>query len=66
MIVYWKKALPIYIKKYNLNLDDYDLNSYSSYHKCIGDIIKESKESISRNGFDHLIWYYFKGRLDSI
>lgn len=58
------KALPIYIKKYNL--DGYDPDSYSSYYKCIGDIIKSSGEDLSRNGFDHLIWYYYKARLDSI
>ena len=58
------KALPIYIKKYNL--DGYDPDSYSSYYKCIGEIIKCSGENLSRNGFDHLIWYYYKARLDSI
>jgi len=58
------KALPIYIKKYNLN--DYDPDSYSSYYRCIGEIIKCSGEDLSRNGFDHLIWYYYKARLDSI
>ena len=58
------KALPIYIKKYNL--DGYDPDSYSSYYKCIGEIIKSSGEDLSRNGFDHLIWYYYKARLDSI
>lgn len=58
------KALPIYIKKYNLA--GYNLNSYSSYYNCIGNIIRASGESLSRNGFDHLIWYYYKARLDSI
>ena len=58
------KALPIYIKKYNLN--GYNPHSYSSYYKCIGEIIKNSGEDLSRNGFDHLIWYYYKARLDSI
>ena len=59
-----KKALPIYIKKYNL--DGYDPDNYLSYYKCIGEIIKHSGEGLSRNGFDHLIWYYYKARLDSI
>lgn len=58
------KALPIYIKKYNL--DGYNPNSYSSYYNCIGEIIKACGEDLSRNGFDHLIWYYYKARLDSI
>ena len=58
------KALPIYIKKYNLS--EYDHNSYSSYYDCIGEIIKASGESLSRNGFDHLLWYYYKARLSTL
>ncbi|MGM9858724.1 MAG: hypothetical protein ACI311_05725 [Bacilli bacterium] len=58
------KALPIYIKKYNL--DGYNPNSYLSYYKCIGEIIKACGEDLSRNVFDHLIWYYYKARLNSI
>ena len=58
------KALPIYIKKYNLG--GYNPNSYSSYYNCIGEIIKACGEDLSRNGFDHLIWYFYKARLNSI
>ena len=58
------KALPIYIKKFNLT--GYNPDSYSSYYNCIGKIIEKSGENLSRNGFDHLIWYYYKARLDSI
>lgn len=58
------KALPIYIKKFNL--PSYNPNSYRSYYKCIAEIIKCCGEDLSRNGFDHLIWYYYKARLDSL
>ena len=58
------KALPINIKKYNLV--GFNPNSYSSYYNCIGEIIKACGEDLSRNGFDHLIWYFYKARLDSI
>lgn len=58
------KALPIYVKKYGL--DGYYSNSYSSYYKCIERIIEKCGEPLSRNGFDHLVWYYYKARLDSI
>lgn len=58
------KALPIYIKKYNLN--NYDPKSYRSYYYCIEKIIESCGESLSRNGFDHLVWYYYKARLDSL
>lgn len=30
---------------------------YSAYQKLIEDIIRKGKEPISRNGFDHLLWY---------
>jgi hypothetical protein len=57
-----KKAMPKYIKHYGVekrNLDD-----YAEYRKTVDDIItKASKKQISRNGFDHLLWYYFKGRI---
>ena len=58
------KTLPIYIKKYNLSR--YDYSSYSSYYNCIGEIIKSSGEPLSRNGFDHLLWYYYKARLSTL
>lgn len=56
-----KKALPSYVDYYKLtlrNLDDYD-----AYQKTIDEIIAASHSEISRNGFDHLLWYYFKGRI---
>ena len=58
------KALPIYLKKYDLA--GYKPNDYQGYYECIGRIIEKCGESLSRNGFDHLVWYYYKARLDSI
>lgn len=59
-----RKVMSKYIKHYQLvkrNLDD-----YSEYRKTVDLLIKASNSEISRNGFDHLLWYYFKGRLDKI
>ena len=62
------KSLPLYIKRY-LNEDvkpkEY-INNYLKFSNYIDRIIdsakKEHGNKISRNGFDHLIWYYHKGR----
>lgn len=68
-------VLHYYIKKYEVeckgNLEklkeDYIKEYYSSYCDII-DSIREKEASItnttpiSRNGFDHLLWYYHKGR----
>lgn len=67
------KALPLYLKYYNLPDGDwYDyksyrekvkkLQDYSFYRQQIDAIIKASEVEISRNAFDHLLWYYFKAR----
>jgi len=56
-----RRVLPKYIEYYKIerrNLDD-----YAEYRKAVDDIIRAAKTQISRNGFDHLLWYYFKGRL---
>lgn len=52
-----------YIKKYNI------LTYYSVYRDAVDAIREKAKkqntnEIISRNGFDHLLWYYHKGRLE--
>ena len=44
------------IKRY---LDDKD---YDVYQKVIDAVRDASGKNISRNGFDHLLWYYFKGK----
>lgn len=67
------RALPAYLDYYKEKLLDKkrDLKtikkkikdkSYKEYSDAIDDIIEASGSKISRNGFDHLIWYYFKGK----
>ncbi len=51
-----------YIENYDRNLN---LDNYYDYCACIDKIIEgaqlKEKDKISRNGFDHLLWYYHKG-----
>ncbi|MCR5591277.1 MAG: hypothetical protein K6F73_07050 [Lachnospiraceae bacterium] len=54
-----KKALPRYMEAYGVAKQD--LTDYYTYQKVIDEIISKSKSGISRNGFDHLIWYCYKG-----
>ena len=59
------KALPKYIKAFSIQTEDYK-KDYKKYQNAIDNIIsaaeKQYGERISRNGFDHLLWYYHKGR----
>ena len=57
-----KKVIPLYLKYYNLDVTR-DLNNYKHYRTAIDDIRNACGEEISRNGFDQLLWYYFKGRV---
>lgn len=63
-----KNNIPNYCKKYNIQISKKDLekNDYNIYINVIDNIRKAAKkeygEEISRNGLDHLIWYYHKGR----
>lgn len=57
-----KKVLPFYLGFYKIS-KKYDLNDYKDYRNAVDDIRKASGIEISRNGFDHLLWYYHKGRL---
>lgn len=57
-----KGILPKYIKAFGLS-DKYDnnaINDYHTYRKLIDEIRELTEEKISRNGFDHLLWYYYK------
>ncbi|MCQ2353064.1 MAG: hypothetical protein MJ033_06265 [Victivallaceae bacterium] len=67
------KALPAYLDYYKekLLVKKIDLKTvkkkikdkdYEGYSNAIDDIIEASGSKISRNGFDHLVWYYFKGK----
>lgn len=62
------KILPDYIKYYDLN-EKLEKKDYENYWKIIVKIresaAKKAKQNkpISRNGFDHLLWYYYKGKL---
>lgn len=62
-----KKCLPMYIKRYlakDVKETDYE-NDYAKYIEYIDLIRKKAAngtDMISRNGFDHLLWYYHKGR----
>ena len=57
------KALPKYIEHYKINIKEKDLKDYATYRKAVDKVINKAGKQISRNGFDHLLWYYFKGRL---
>ena len=67
------KNLPIYLDYYEQQLLDKKINlkiikkeikkkNYEVYSNAIDAIIEASGSKISRNGFDHLVWYYFKGK----
>ncbi len=60
-----RKVLPLYLDYYKLY--NYNLGDYREYRETV-DSIREavrntSGTEISRNGLDHLLWYYHKGRL---
>ena len=56
-----QKVMPEYVKYYGLK--QRDLSIYAEYRKTVDEIIGKAEDPISRNGFDHLLWYYFKGRI---
>ena len=57
-----KKQLSRYAEKYNIKYQEESLEDYSYYCTIINQILSKSGNKISRNGFDHLLWYYYKGR----
>ena len=57
-----KTVLPLYLGYYQIE-QEYDLSDYKDYRKAVDSIRDASGIEISRNGFDHLLWYYHKGRL---
>ena len=54
---------PSFASKFYYNLEMPNLNKYDEYQKAVDDIIRVSNSNVSRNGFDHLLWYYHKGRI---
>lgn len=70
-----REVIPHYATRYKVNLsEEYedaiknkDINVYPLYWGIVGNIIEkayeETGDKISRNGFDHLLWYYHKGRM---
>ena len=65
-----EKALIKYIKRYKLNYTKSDFKKYPLFLNAISEVISKSiatgeGTSVSRNGLDHLLWYYYKGRLGS-
>lgn len=58
-----KRMIPIYMNYFGMEepskkaLDDYQV-----FQKCVNKLIAKSNNEISRNGFDHLIWYCYKGQ----
>lgn len=59
---YVREALPFYLEKYEINnIKITNKSTYKEYQQAIDAILDKADDKISRNGFDHLIWYYFKG-----
>jgi hypothetical protein len=57
-----KTVLPLYLGYYKIE-HNYDLCDYKDYRMAVDRIREASGIAISRNGFDHLLWYYHKGKL---
>lgn len=57
-----RTVLPYYKEYYGIR-EGYDLTDYRQYRALVDHIRKASGVEISRNGFDHLLWYYHKGRI---
>lgn len=55
-----------YANYYDVAVPQMEKNDYATYYakyiKTIDTIIKKSGNEISRNGFDHLLWYYHKAK----
>lgn len=56
-----KSVLPLYLGYYHIKRD-YDLDDYKEYRVAVDRVRAAAGIEISRNGFDHLLWYYHKGR----
>lgn len=52
-----RKTLPEYAEYFDIDIKKSNLKDYIYYQRVIDMIIEKSDSKISRNGFDHLIWY---------
>ena len=57
-----KTVLPWYLDYYKIK-QVFNLKDYKQYRNAVDFIREEAEEKLSRNGFDHLLWYYHKGRV---
>ena len=59
------EILPRYLKYYEIEVDEKKIRNkdYTEYCKAIDGVIRASGNRISRYGFDHLLWYYFKDKV---
>lgn len=59
-----REVLPLYALKYGVTVGN--LRDYIEYSRVIdairSTVSKETGYELSRNGFDHLLWYFHKGR----
>ena len=58
-----KKVMPDYLDFYGFDPAAFDLSDYEQYRKAVDSVREASGLEVSRNGFDHLLWYYHKARL---
>lgn len=64
-----RKAMKKYIEFYNIKADlssitgEKKVEGYIAYQNAVDAVIEKAENRISRNGFDHLVWYYYKGRI---
>lgn len=57
-----KTVIPYYLARYKID-EKIDLEDYKAYRKGVDMIREKAGTKLSRNGFDHLLWYYHKGRI---
>ncbi len=64
-----KAMIKRYIPFYEIDADmslitgEKKVEGYIAYQNAVDAVIEKADNQISRNGFDHLVWYYYKGRI---
>ena len=51
------------IKNKNKKFKKADLEDYKTFYNLVDEVRSLADEKVSRNGLDHLLWYYYKGRI---